>query len=282
MADPRIDDAKFQSNVTVDASATTFLAGDLLAYNGSAWVKADADTPATLFARAICMESVQAGASASYAMPVCMEAMLFDTDAPYTVGASYFLSGTAGAHTATRPTSGLRQVVGVAVSTSSLRMSIKVPMEVSVPFILAETTSAEAAMGSMVALDSGRYEGIQLNANAEYATYLVQLPENCVSVVKTNFRAAAESASSEYAIEVNSAVPSDVSWDTVTADTTVTAGTVAVFTGDDITSYDLVANLALDATNIVRPGALLAIKFIHSNDTDAALFFGGDVICRVV
>ena len=283
--DPVITEAKFVTNVTVDASATTFLAGDLLAYNGSAWVKANAATPATLSAVAIAMQTVATGGSSTYSMPVCKEAIITDDDAPFTVGGKLYLSGaTAGKMTHTRPTTAayLRQVVGMALSTSAAHIRIEPLREVSIPLTLMETTSGEAALGSRTALDSGLYEGIITNAQNEYITYLAWLPDNFVSIARAEYRTAQDGAGSPtFLFTVNSVVDA-ASWDTVTADTSESTKAISTnAAGDPLNVYEFSA--ALNATNIVRPGACLAIQ-VKQDDagTVAVLHFGGNLICNVV
>lgn len=285
--DPSIREARYVSKITVDASTTAFVVGDVMAYNGSAWVKANAATPLTLYGRVICMDQIDAGApgGATQVMNVCQECVLTDNDAPYTVGSDQYLSGaTAGKVTETRPTTAgyLRQKVGYARSTSTIVMKVDQGREVDVPFFQMETTSGEAAQGSIVALDSGTFEGIQLNANTEYVTYGCYLPDNFVAVVTAELRAAQEgaiSSASTFAITVASATPG-TAHDAITADTSLTGVTVANAAADPIQTVNIAT--ALDATGIAVPGALLAIKVAHDNSTDADLFFSGRITVKVV
>ena len=149
MADLQIREAYLKSEVTVDASATTFLAGDLLANDGSGnWVKADADTAARQDCQWICLQSVSAGGSATYSMPVAKRVIATDRDAPYTAGDLLYMSATAGAHTATAPTAAIatvRRVVGKAITTANIILNIDVP-HYYVPF----HEALNASMGNCV------------------------------------------------------------------------------------------------------------------------------------
>src|SRR5438093_6660127 len=93
---PTILNAASISRVTLKATVSCNV-GDLIGFDGTDWVLADAD--ARIPAEFIAMESVSAGSSVA----VCQAGVLFDADAPYTAGSSYYLSTTGGAHTATLP-----------------------------------------------------------------------------------------------------------------------------------------------------------------------------------
>lgn len=277
MADLSIRDARIVSSVTVDASATTFLAGDLLAHNGTAWVKADADTP-SLYARWICMQSVQAGGSSSYTMPVCKEAIVVDTDAPYTADSLVYLSATAGAHTHTRPTSEgqLRQVVGVAISTSEVHLSIRTPREQMVPLILTGASSAYAL------LDSGNYGGPTLDAQNETATLVAVVPENAVSLVMGKLYLAAEASVGTPTMDVTvSSALDGAQWDAVTADATGANVAREGAAPDEMQVTDITT--WMDATDIIRPGAILGMKCLQDDaGTDISFIFGGALYFKVV
>lgn len=279
-SDPVILEGRQGVVVTLGGSAVAYKPGDLLAY-AAGWLKADADDAAT-YARLVCGGYGKSGDM----ITAYREAVIYDADAPYTVDALVYLAGTAGAHTHTRPTAAgqLRQVVGVALTTDTAHLKLAPPRETEVALAPIETTSGEAAFGSRVALDSGLFEGFQLNANGEYVTFAAPLPEGCIGVVKAEVWAAQESApggSPTFSFTVNSVV-AGANWDAVTADTSEANKTLAANgAGDPIAFYDFSA--ALDAASIVQPGAVLAVKVAKSDGgTDATLVFGGRVVCRVV
>ena len=277
MADLSTRELRLTSTVTVDASSTTFLVGQLLGHNGSAWVKADADTP-SLYAQWICAGSVSAGGSSTYTMPVAKEGVFVDTDAPYTIGDTQYLSGTAGAHTATRPSTNaqLRQVVGQALSTSEVHFRINPVREQMVPLILTGATSAYAV------LDSGNYGGPTLDAQNETLSLVAVVPENAVSlsIAKLYLAAEASAGTPTMDVTVSSSVDGE-QWDAVTADST---GANAVREGaapDEMQVTDVTT--WFDATDIIRPGAILGVKCLQDDaGTDISFVFGGALYFRVV
>jgi len=118
---------EFAERITKLTLHGTAAQGDLLAHDGTGWVKADADAAAYLYAQWIAMEAGVSGGE----IQACKKCTLFDDDAPYTADAAYYASGTAGAITATRPaTDGdLVQVVGRGVSTKRAALEILDPKE---------------------------------------------------------------------------------------------------------------------------------------------------------
>lgn len=105
--------------------------GNTLAYNGTGWVQADAsDATVNLYAQYIAMESGES----STVIPGCKSCVLYDEDAPYTANATQYVSATAGAITATRPSTDgdVIQVVGRATSTKRAKIDIESPKEVEV------------------------------------------------------------------------------------------------------------------------------------------------------
>ena len=276
-ADPSIREARFTSTVTIDASSTTYLTGTLLGYSGSAWVKADADTP-SYYAQWVCLNSVEAGGSSTYTMPVAKQVVLVDTDAPFTLGSPLYLSGTAGAYTHTRPTTNaqLRQVVGHANSTSEAFISINPPREQTVPLVVTGATSAYAV------LDSGDFGGPTLDAQNETLSLVAVVPENAVSltIAKLYLAAEASSGTPTMDITVSSAVDGE-QWDAVTADATLANAVREGAAADEMQVTDITTGF--DATNIIRPGAILGVKCLQDDGgTDISFVFGGALIFKVV
>jgi len=114
-SDPTVIEAHGVFEVTLEA-ATSCKAGDLIGFDGTHWVQADAD--ARIAAEGVAMFAAAAGG----AVKLARSGVLEDLDAPYTAGADQYLSATAGAHTATIPAASstltILQRVGRAVSTS--------------------------------------------------------------------------------------------------------------------------------------------------------------------
>ena len=278
--DLSLRDARVLSSVTVDASTTTFLVGTLLGWNGSAWVKADADTPA-YYARWICMNSVEAGGSSTYTMPVCKEAVVVDLDAPYTADDVLYLSATAGSHTATRPVASagstvLVQVIGQALSTSVAHFRLAPAREQMVQLV---TTGSESAYAI---LDSGDFGGVTLDANTERLTLVAVVPENAVSLVIGKLYLAAEATAGTPTMDITvSSAIDGAQHDAVTADATLTNAVREGAAADEMQVTDI--TLGFDATNIIRPGAIISVKCTQDDaGTDISFVFAGALYFKVV
>jgi len=120
VAEPTITNAVGITELTLKTTVSAKV-GDLLGFDGTDWVLADADTrvPAQFMALA----TVAAGARC----PVCTAGVLYDADAPYTAGADLYLSTVAGAHGAMPAASAtltLLQRIGIALSTSEMAFNL--------------------------------------------------------------------------------------------------------------------------------------------------------------
>lgn len=260
------------------ASGTQLSEGNAVHDDGTNWVLADADTPATLFCEGIVVRPGLGGEVSGGKLAVVRNCILYDSAAGYTRNGTLYLSGTAGALTHTRPTAAgrLRQVVGRAFSTSRARIEVKLPYEVMAPIYLKGATSAAAA------LDSGNFFGPTLDAATELAYMQAEIPDNAIAVAYANLWLAVEATSDTplFAITVASAVGAD-QWDDVTVDSTLTASSPEGTNADEIVKLDFAT--ALDATNIFRPGAVLGIKITSSDaGTIVRHTLGGQIVCRVV
>ena len=163
--------------VTMKA-ASSCKRGDLLGYS-SGWVKADADVAAgPIYAECIALE----GGGGSDVIPVARKAMVYDVDAPYTGRTAMYLSGTAGAHTETRPGAGvgnLIQCVGYNYDTYRALIDIKQPTEFEIflsPDVL--DTSSEPGIGKA---DTG-WPGPELTST-ETAYFKGRIPESVVGSI---------------------------------------------------------------------------------------------------
>jgi hypothetical protein len=114
MALPTVIEARGVVEVGLGSSVSVAV-GDLLGFNGTDWVKADSD--AGVAAELMAMVSTS---SNGLTIPACKGGVLFDSDAPYTLGAEQYLGDTAGAHAAT---AGLQRI-GRAISTSLLAFDL--------------------------------------------------------------------------------------------------------------------------------------------------------------
>jgi hypothetical protein len=119
---PTILNASGLSRVTLKTTVSCNV-GDLIGFDGTDWVLADAD--GRVAAEFMAMESVAAGSSVA----VCQAGVLYDVDAPYTAGATSYLSATAGAHTATLPSASatltILQRIGKALTTDTLAFNLQ-------------------------------------------------------------------------------------------------------------------------------------------------------------
>ncbi|HZT08591.1 MAG TPA: hypothetical protein VFC51_16330 [Chloroflexota bacterium] len=118
---PTILHASGVTRVTLGASVSCNV-GDLIGFDGSNWVLADAD--ARVAAEFVAMETQPAGGSVA----VCQAGVLYDPDAPFTAGSSYYLSTTAGSYAPTPPAASatltILQRVGKAVTTDTLAFNV--------------------------------------------------------------------------------------------------------------------------------------------------------------
>jgi hypothetical protein len=156
-------------------SGTQVSKGDLLGYS-SGWVLADADGATNIYAQYIALQGMVGDGVSK--MKACKKCELYDSDAPYTANYPYYVSGTAGAITATRPaTDGdLIQIVGRALDTSRCLINIKEPQEFEM-FLSPDVydTSSEPGLGIA---DTG-YPGIELNGT-ETCYFKGRLPSGLV------------------------------------------------------------------------------------------------------
>jgi len=91
MALPTVIQAAGVTRITLGAGISANV-GDLIGHESGNWALADAD--ARIAAQFMAMESVGAAGS----LTVCESGILFDSDAPYTAGASQYLSTGPGGH----------------------------------------------------------------------------------------------------------------------------------------------------------------------------------------
>jgi hypothetical protein len=120
MAEPTITNAVGITELTLKSTVSAKV-GDLLGFDGVDWVPADAD--ARIPAQFMALATVGAGARC----PVCTGGVLFDADAPYTVGSDLYLSTVAGAHGAIPGASAtltLLQRIGIALTTTDMAFNL--------------------------------------------------------------------------------------------------------------------------------------------------------------
>ena len=174
MADPYVKHAQNVFAATIGSTAVT--AGDMVYFDGTDWELADASAHTT-FGEAMVVNSYASGAVGV----LCTGGVIVDIDAPYTQGAAMYLSETAGAITATIPTTNaaIKQAVGFSLSTSSVRVDIRIPSYQNqfLP-VSAYDTSGEPGLG--VVTDG--WPGPGLDGASETAYIIGRLPDNFVEL----------------------------------------------------------------------------------------------------
>lgn len=274
---------KASVNINVDMAVVV---GDLIGWDATnlRYTKADTDTP-TNYAQWVCVvDSVSSGFY--HVAGVSKEAVIYDADAPFTAAAKQYLSSTAGATTETRPvattTSRLVQVVGHAIDTFKVYYKLPFGLREQADYQPFTQWLSTVAFGGTI-LDSGNFASEALNATSDAAYMQVSVPDKAVSLAAAYlfFAEDAEASTITLALTVGSAI-SGTNHDVVTADSTITAFDIAAaIAPDDIGKTDV--STAFDATNIVRPGALLGVKAVVAlGGTDITMLFGIEFVWNVV
>lgn len=245
-SDPYVRQARGVFTGTVGSTALT--AGTPVYFDGTDWEKADA-TDNTKYAEAIVVNSVSSADVAAF----CRSCIIVDIDAPYTQGDQYFLSGTAGSITATRPTgaNNLCQVLGFGLSTKELYVDIPPVKELSVTIPFAYTEHAAPQ-------DSDNdFFGVGLDDTNAAAGGSLMVPHNCVGIETAYMwhcgTGTALDASDTVTIDVSAGVD-DETTSTTTDGMTATALTVAA---NDLALTDV--STAFDGTGIIEAGNVLGV-----------------------
>ena len=272
MADPYVRQARGVKSITIGSTAV--VAGDALYFDGTDWELADADD-ATKFAELIAVESYASGVQGAG----CRSCIIVDTDAPYTQGDQYFLSATAGALTATRPTTAgnLRQLIGFGLSTSELAAEVKL-REHTYDISPAGGTD----VGVIFQLDSGNMIGLTTNAQNEVIGATFAIPENAVALEIAYAWLATEASAGTptFDLYVSSSQDGD-QWDAVTQDSTIAASADEGGAPDELQRTTITT--AFDATNIWRCGAELGIRKLKADaGTDITFQFNYDLAIQLV
>ena len=174
MADPHVEQATDKFAATIGSTAVT--AGDMVYFDGTDWELADASAHTT-FCEAMAVNTYASGDVGV----LCTGGVIVDIDAPYTQGTAMYLSETAGDITATIPTTNaaLKQAVGFSLSTSSVRIDIRIPSYQNQFFpVSAYDTSGEPGLG--VVTDG--WPGPGLDGASETAYIVGRLPDNFVEL----------------------------------------------------------------------------------------------------
>lgn len=244
-SDPYVTEARGVFQGTVGSTALT--AGTPVYFDGTDWEKADA-TDNTKYAEAIAAATFATGVQGYF----CRSGIIVDIDAPYTQGDQYFLSATAGAITATRPTgaNNLVQVLGFGLSTSELAVDIPPVKELSVnlvPYVhdSAATYDKDGDFTGWVLADTS-------NGNVGYQC---MIPQSVVGVEIAYLwwtgTGTALDTSDTYTIDFSAGIDDE----TTTATTDGIAAAALTVAANDLNRADVSA--AFDGTGIIEAGNLL-------------------------
>lgn len=258
------------------AVASGVTLGSLVYHDGTRFALADADAHTTP-AQYVAVGVDQFGGNDKRAT-LARKAVIEDTDAPYTLGDMQYLSTTAGAITATRPTADddLVQIVGRALSTSQVEIDIKQPSEVQVPLMHTAEDGTATASTAFDTAGGDVWVGTLLDADDEQAVVVLRLPDRILSVVEARWLFGADTAvTPAMGYTSNGAHEAEVS------DVTTDSIAAAAITGTaDTMETDSLAT-ALDAAGMTSPGHYIAIKIDHPTGTDAVVSFGCTVLAQV-
>jgi len=270
-SDPYVREAEgvFQGTV----GSTDLVAGMPVYFDATDWEKADA-TDMTKYAVAIVVNSVRSGETGLF----CRRCRIVDVDAAtYTQGDQYFLSATAGAITATRPTgaSNLKQILGFGLSTTELQIDIPPVREKMLWVDLCYPT------GTATVSTDGDWGGKTFAADADSVHGTQVFPENCVGIEIAYLWLYIEDdlVTGNITVDVSAGV-SDEAGTTTTDGIASTA--VPVTTADDLCRVDISA--AFDGTGIVEPGNHFGLDIAKASETSGDDFraHGAAVIVKVV
>ena len=271
MADPKVRQARGVRTITLGVTVT---AGDLLFFDGTNYILADADDN-TKFAEMIATNNFASGDVGTG----CTSCIIVDIDAPFTQGDTQYLSATAGAITATRPTGAenLMQVVGFAQSTSELTMSIQMPKEHTI-------NASPMTDGTAAFSQRNDFTGVLLAATSEAAGYSFLTPQNMIGTPLIAYLwwsgvGTALDTSDTYTIDVSAGVDDETN--TANQDgITAAALTVAA---DDLNRADVSA--AFDAASLIAPGNIVGVdvdKAAEGTGGDDPLMLGLQLIVLTV
>lgn len=260
-------------------TAITCMAGNLLAHNGTGWVLADANTPATLSAKAIACDTQTTAAGK---VRVTREAFVEDDPATYTQNSLLYLSATPGAMTHTAPTTDgdLHQVVGVALSTGLAHVKINPPyLQYMSVAPSAYDTTGEPGLG---VTDAG-WAGPSPDAEDGEIVFTqpFRVPKNCVALNAA--RLFFNSTAASVLVAAITSVGAYKGASNVQVTGTATATDWEQDDADNIIySVEIKTGTALDAT-MVTPGRIIQIKATMTTLTAGdALFLGGELVFQCV
>ena len=256
MADPHFVELQNPFGITVGATAV--VAGDALYFDGTDWELADADDN-TKFAEAFAAESYASGDKGV----ACTGGVLEDTDAPYTQGSSYYLSATAGAVTATRPTGAenLCQILGFALRTSLLSLQVRPLKEETINLQYPYTESAAPQDFD------GDFHGVGLDDTAAAVGAAFMVPQTMVEFVIAYSWWCGTGVVLDSSDTVTYDVSGGIDDETTVANTDgMTAQSLAV-AATDLAVLDI--SNAFDASGLLAPGNVVGLDILKAAEGTA-------------
>ncbi len=260
--------------VGITIGSTNVVAGDALFFDGTDWELADASDN-TKFAELFAAESYDTGARGVGVVGGILE----DTDDPFTQNDNMYLSETAGAITATRPTvdNSLAQVLGFCLSTSQVNLRIKIPTELTM------WVDLPYAIGAAAVTSDGDWAGLSMTADSDGAGGTSIVPQQAVAIKYVAFWGYVEDtlASGNYTFDVSAGINSDADTGATTQDG-VTTTALAVVTADDI--FKVTATAGMNAAGIADSGNHIGIQIDKLSETaaDDFRFHGVEITYLVV
>lgn len=271
MADPYMANTIGDFAATYGADTT---AGDALYFDGTNWVLADADDN-TKFAEAFAAQTYKNGERGV----ACFGGLITDTDAPFTQGDSMYLSATAGAITATRPTGAenLMQVLGFCISTSEVKVLIAPLHE--------ETINLQYPyQGSSAPQDNdNEFYGIGLDDTSAVAAAAFMCPQNMVELAIVYSWHTGTGTALDATDTVTIDVSGGIDDETTSANNDQLATQALTVAANDIAVIDITAGF--NASALLRPGNLMAVnltKAVEGSSGDDPIMCCTSVVVRCV
>ena len=278
MADPKVKEP--EGYFTGVAGSTDVSAGDLVYFDGTDWELADASDN-TKFAEAL----VILNASAGETIGLCTSGIVVDTDAPYTQGDQYYLSETAGAITATRPTTAqsLRQMVAFGLSTSELRVEVYMPREMTLNYNFVNNQNvAQGVQIDTAGCPDGDFISVAMDAQNEDAGVTFGCPQNFVALEIAYLYLVAEATCGTPTFDAFVSGEADgAQWDNTTVDATLANQVGEGSAADQIHRIDF--STAFDAAGILEPDNCVGMRLTKDDaGTDITLFLCLSMVWLVV
>ncbi len=211
----------------------TVLRGNLLAHDGTGWVQADATDAATnLYAQWIALEPGVSGQT----IQVAKRCVLADADTPYTAEQTQYVSGTAGAITATRPAADgdVIQIVGRALDSTRIFVDIMPPREFEV-FLPTGPYNALAGVEAHIAdTTTNEWAGPDADSAAVAGIFNSRMPSGLIGAPLAAQLICDTAASTALDIDVTFVAAYDGASNVGDAGATQTTLTSAITTADNI------------------------------------------------